>query len=239
MQNTPAPSAWKMHIANGLSFLRALCTLPVVLFSLMASFIDPMIWWFAFAWVAFGWLTDTVDGWAARRWKSPTYLWKKHVEAGGDRQSFMKKYQNGNRIRDFSVWFSTQDPDGAADTILAFITSLVPVVYILVTTHNKWAMMLVTILVLIYLASIAMGLLMVKAVGQDPESRSQDTQLLVYGNMMLFHGLFQIGFTIMWFAFMAGGWTLAIPTLLVLVFVAWKQQPKMRLWQEGRLTARV
>lgn len=229
---------WTYHIANGLSLLRALHAVPVLLFSAWAAFVDPAMWGWAFGALAYGWLTDTVDGWAARKWGSPTQAWAEHIKNGGSRKGFLAETWTTSRLINLSFRMSMYDPDGAADTILAFTSSLVPVVYMVFTTQNKWAMMLVTLLVLAYIFSILSGLLMMKFLGKDPEFKNLGTRGWVGFNMLVFHGAFQIGFTLLWFAYMAGGWGLTILVAAVLAFVASRQGDKMRLWLSGRLTPR-
>lgn len=224
---------WTIHVPNGLSLLRALCVFPVLIFSLWAALADPWMWVWAFVWLAFGWLTDPLDGWVARRWGSPTFAWKKWERAGGDRQSFVEWYRIGNKIWDFSFRISANDPDGTADTILAFGSSLVPIVYIWATAPNAWVLAVAMILAVLYLASIVMGIVMMILIGRDSENRR--TKSVVWINMAVFHGLLQIGLTPMWFAYMAAGWWLVVPMLIILAVVGWLQRGKIALWRSGRL----
>lgn len=193
---------WFVFIADGLSLLRAsVFMVLVLLFSWNAA------WGLAFTALAIGWLTDVVDGLAARKWGSLRMIKPK--------------------------W----DSDGLADTSLAFTSSLVPVIYYWdgMFTVNPVYFFPAIVLTAAWIASIYFGIRMVIAMGQDPDFKQKATKRLVMINMIFFHGLFQIGFVVVWMAAMAAGW-LVVPTLLVLVIVGLKQQHKMQLWKAGRLT---
>lgn len=206
--------------ADGLSSLRAILGPIIFIWSMFCVFGDASWSWPACLCIL-AWVTDLFDGPAARKWGSHGRLWRQDAEDG-----LIPK-------RSFKATF---DADGIADSSLAFFSSAVPVIYYLVTTQHKLAILAAGYFALFYIASALLGWAMVSAMQKDPDFKKNETKALVLFNMTVFHGVFQIGFTITWFVIMAFGGVMFIPTVIMLGVVAYKQLPKLKLWLNGRLT---
>lgn len=120
-------------------------------------------------------------------------------------------------LRDTSPDF---DADGIADSILLFVASFVPV-----TAYTGNARLVLAIL---WGVSLVVGILMVTGWG-GPRQRA-----VIAFNMIVFHGVLQIGATSVWFAYMATGTVGAIIVAIVMTAVAASQRHKLLLWWNGR-----
>ena len=149
--------------------------------------------------VVFGlaWFTDLLDGWVARRYGS---------------------------LRDDHP---NLDMDGICDSILAFGSSLVVVVYAWFHYNPAIHWLLIGLWVL----TLVSGATMAAAMNRPLTAR---LQWLIAINMIVFHGIVQILGTAAWFAYMAFGTSGVVATLVVALPVAWLQRRKMRLWLAGK-----
>lgn len=120
------------------------------------------------------------------------------------------------------------DADGIADSVLAFGSTVVPVVY--AYEHNLFFGALLTVL---YAATAYFGTRM--ALGMNKEITPQ-RRWLVAGNMIVLHAIVQIGATLVWFDYMASGTEAALRFIGLLLIVAALQRRKIRLWWMGRFS---
>ena len=116
------------------------------------------------------------------------------------------------------------DADGIGDFALEISSSAVVAVYLWQHCHYGWVALGVWVLSLI--SAGLMGLLMNKA--------TRTAQHVIRINMIVFHGLLNIGFTLCWFIYMAFG---LIPTCIVagILVIGAALHPKPRLWLKGRV----
>lgn len=178
------------YLADALSFLRAVATVPLVVFSIIGD------WHAAFLILIAAWATDLIDGVIA------------------------KKY--GSFCTDHKI-----DADGIADSVLAFGSTAVPLLY--AWHHNLVAGVLVSIL---YVATMAFGLWMVLVMDKPLTPRHR---WVIAGNMIVMHSIVQIGATLLWFDYMASGATMALRLSFLLLLVVALENRKIRLWWSGRL----
>jgi phosphatidylglycerophosphate synthase len=154
-------------------------------------------WRLALAFLVLGWGSDLADGYYARKFGS---------------------------LRDAHPDF---DADGIADSILAFATSFVPVIYVIDHESGAWA----SLLIWLWIMTVISGVAMVRVMGKPITTK---TRLLVAGNMVVMHGLVQIVGTLCWFAFMAFGIVGVAAVIIAMIPVGFKQRRKMSLWLVGR-----
>jgi|GEM_PF-3194264 len=151
-------------------------------------------WTAAFVALGIGWATDLVDGAIAKKW-------------GGLRDSHP----------DFDV-------DGICDTVLAFGSTFVPVVY----AYIHYDMTAVIGLTVLYALTMLVGGRMA-SVMNEPGHR-----WLIAGNMIVLHAIVQIGGGLVWFAYMSAGALAAWLTIALLTMIAFFQKRKIGLWWQGR-----
>ncbi len=157
-------------------------------------------WKPALLFLALAWLTDVLDGLSARSFGS---------------------------LRDH---LPNLDSDGIADSILAFGSALVPVIYFI--RHDGWLGPVTISLLALYALTLVFGVLMATAMGNLDSTR---TKKLIRLNMPLFHGLVQVVGVSAWFAYMAYNLRgLSITLIIALVAIAVQRQ-KISLWFAGRL----
>lgn len=154
-------------------------------------------WKLAFATIIIAWASDLLDGVMARRFGS---------------------LRNSNP--DF-------DADGIADSVLAFSSSVVPVIYII--HANGWG--LGGILAGLWLLTVISGVAMISVMGKPI---TQETRLLVAGNMLIMHGIVQIAGTLAWFGYMAFDVIGVLAVGITMLPVAYAQRHKMALWTAGK-----
>lgn len=179
------------YMADVVSLFRILIVLPVLYFSYTEE------WRLALALLVFGWGSDLMDGYYARKFGS---------------------------LRDSHPGF---DADGIADSVLAFATSFVPVIYVIDRESGAWA----SLLIWLWAMTLISGVAMVRVIGKPVTSK---TRLLVAGNMLIMHGLIQIVGTLCWFAYMAFGIVGVAAVIIVMIPVGFRQRHKMSLWLAGQ-----
>lgn len=118
------------------------------------------------------------------------------------------------------------DIDGKADAVLAFGSSIVPVFY--AYAHNVAVGVLLSLL---YAVTMYFGAKMALSMNKQltPKLRR-----LIAGNMIILHGMIQIGATLVWFCLMATNPELTVCFVGLLLLVAALQYHKIRLWWVGR-----
>lgn len=154
-------------------------------------------WRLALVFLVLGWGSDLMDGYYARKFGS---------------------------LRDSHPDF---DADGIADSVLAFVSTLVPVIYITTYEGVAWGSLLIGLWVMTLISGIAMVRIMSKPT-------TTKFRLLIAGNMVGMHGLVQIVGTLCWFAFMAFGIVGVAAMIIAMIPVGFKQRHKMSLWFVGR-----
>lgn len=155
-------------------------------------------WKVAFIVLILAWATDPLDGLLAHRYGS-----------------LQDKYP------DF-------DSDGIADTVLAFGSSAVPVVYAW-RSLSTWTALILTG---IYTLTVVSGVLMTTAMNKES---SVFVRMVIRINMILFHGLIQIVAVIAWFGFMAFGWEAVADVLVGAAVLGRLELTKIKLWFKGVL----
>jgi phosphatidylglycerophosphate synthase len=173
-----------------------------VLSLLRALLVVPVIafsaagnWTAAVLVLALAWATDLVDGPAAKKW-------------GGLR----------DRHPDF-------DADGIADTVLAFGSTLVPLVY----AYANYDMTVVIGLTALYALAAVVGTRMALVMNKPGH------RWLIAFNMIVLHSAVQIGGGLVWFAYMANrnpvdAWLVGG----IFAIIAILQSKKIALWWNGR-----
>jgi phosphatidylglycerophosphate synthase len=152
-------------------------------------------WTAAFLILAFAWATDLVDGIAAKKW-------------GG--------------LRDSHPEF---DADGIADSVLAFGSTLVPLVYAYANYNFTVVVGLTALYALTVIVGTRMALIMNK-----PGHR-----WLIAFNMIGLHSVVQIGGALVWFSYMVNRNPVdAYLAVALLVGIAIFQSSKIALWWNGR-----
>lgn len=157
-------------------------------------------WPIAFLFLLMGWATDLVDG-----------IVSKHYEE-----------EFGSFSRERGI-----DADGIADSVLAFGSSAVPVIYAY-HTHHVFVGILLSVL---YAATVYFGTRMALSMNKQLTPKRR---WLVAGNMIMLHAVAQIGATLVWFCLMATNPELAVCFIGVMALVAALQYHKIRLWWIGR-----
>lgn len=157
-------------------------------------------WKLAFILLLLAWATDPLDGMLARKYGS---------------------YQTRHPTIDF-------DADGIADSILAFLSSSVPVIYAWFNLPKVVAITLSVVYLLTYIAGTAMVIVM-------NNTSSRFVRSVIRINMIVFHGLLQIVATIAWFGFMAFGMPAVIAVLVGSIVLGYTQRRKIELWFRGRI----
>lgn len=135
---------------------------------------------------------------------------------------FAKRYGSFSAERDI-------DADGIADSVLAFGSSAVPVIYAYHTHH----VLIGVLLTALYLATVVFGTMMARNMNKALTTR---LRWLIAGNMIVLHAIVQIGATLIWFDYMASGAEMALRFAGLLAIVAALQFRKMRLWWVGRFS---
>lgn len=153
-------------------------------------------WKVAFIVLILAWATDPIDGLLARRYGS---------------------------LQDEHPNF---DSDGIADTVLAFGSSAVPVIYAWLNLSTWIALILTGI----YTLTVVSGVLMTTVMNTDS---SVFVRMVIRINMILFHGLIQIVAVIAWFGFMAFGWGAVADVLVGAAVLGYLQLTKINLWFKG------
>lgn len=117
--------------------------------------------------------------------------------------------------------------DGKADAVLAFGSSIVPVVY----AYHVHHVFVGIALSLLYAATVYFGTKMALSMNKPltPKLRR-----LIAGNMIILHGAVQIGATLVWFCLMATTTELAVCFVGALLTVVALQYHKIHLWWNGR-----
>jgi phosphatidylglycerophosphate synthase len=186
----------------------ALSLLRIILTPFVVFFGLTGRWEAAFVCLITAWFTDLCDGKMARNFGS---------------------------LRDKYPSF---DADGIADSVLAFVSSAVPVIYY--GTHVGWCSGPTVALIILYILTIVSGVWMITVIGAKLKTLPKKwvariNTRIVAVNMIVMHGIVQIGATIGWFAYMAGGDKIAVYAGSVLLLAAYGQDHKIRLWRAGRL----
>jgi phosphatidylglycerophosphate synthase len=119
------------------------------------------------------------------------------------------------------------DIDGKADSVLAFGSTLVPVVY----AYNNYSMTVVVGLTVLYALTVIVGIAMVSVMNKP---LTPTNRWLIAGNMIVLHSVVQIGATLVWFDYMASGAEMAIRFTFALVLIAAVNYRKIRLWWNGQ-----
>jgi phosphatidylglycerophosphate synthase len=154
-------------------------------------------WTAAFVCLGLGWATDLVDGACAKQW-------------GGLR----------NSRPDFDI-------DGICDSVLAFGSTAVPLIY----AYANYGTTAVINLTGLYAMTVVFGLSMVKVMNTPPTA---GRRALIAFNMIVSHSIVQIGGGIMWFAYMAAGQFAVWLVAAILAMTAVFQKRKIGLWWAGR-----
>jgi len=179
----------KPYVADALSFLRAAAVVPVIVYSIMGN------WHIAFLILLAGWITDLLDGIAARRYGT--------------------------------VLSPEFDIDGKADSILAFGSAAVPLVY----AYANYSMGVVVGLTILYALTVIVGIWMVSVMNKP---LTPSNRWVIAGNMIVLHSVVQIAAVLVWFDYMASGRDMALRLSIVLLGVGLFQNRKIRLWWNGR-----
>ncbi|MFS8119351.1 MAG: CDP-alcohol phosphatidyltransferase family protein [Microcoleus sp.] len=122
------------------------------------------------------------------------------------------------------------DSDGIADSILAFGSAAIPVIYYI--HHDGWFNPVTVALLVLYALTLVFGVLMATAMGDLDATR---TKKLIKLNMPIFHGLVQVIGVSAWFAYMAYNLRGLSMTLIVALVAIAIQRRKINLWFVGRL----
>ena len=155
------------------------------------------VWTTAVAVFGLAWFTDLLDGWVARRYGS---------------------------LRDDHP---NLDMDGICDSLLAFGSSLVVVIYAWLNYSPVAYGSLTGLWILTLVSGVTMASMMKRPL-------TVRLRWLIAVNMIVMHGAIQIFGTGAWFAYMAFGWPGVVATLVVALPVAWLQRRKMQLWLAGK-----
>jgi phosphatidylglycerophosphate synthase len=136
---------------------------------------------------------------------------------------------DGLVARRYGTVFSAEfDIDGKADSILAFGSTAIVLVY----AWRNYSTDVATSLTILYALTTIFGLWMV-AIMDKPLTPAR--RWVTAGNMIFFHSVVQIGATLVWFDYMASGKDAALRLAGTLVFVAAINYRKIMLWWSGRL----
>lgn len=120
------------------------------------------------------------------------------------------------------------DSDGIADSVLAFGSSAIPVIYYY--AHGEYFIAIV--LTVVYIVTVAYGIAMVRVMNDEP---TPTTRMIVRVNMIVMHSFVQIAGTLCWFAYMAVGEVGACLVFIGMLVVALLQSSKLELWMKGVL----
>jgi phosphatidylglycerophosphate synthase len=120
------------------------------------------------------------------------------------------------------------DADGLADTVLAFGAASVPLVYLFI--HGS--VLAYHVVSILYALTVISGVIMA-LVMDKPATPAVRWSIGI--NMVIFHGLVQIGAVTTWFAYMAGGSSLTTATVYSMAIIAVLQRHKIGRWFSGAL----
>jgi len=126
------------------------------------------------------------------------------------------------------------DIDGIADSVLALGSTGMVVVYM--ARHyglHSWQFVVAGTLALACAISALVMVTFLAKVGENPVTSRH--RLIVGSNMIVGHGLLQIGATLVWLAYASEGLGQAIAAVIVLACIAIAQNEKIALWYHGRL----
>ena len=121
------------------------------------------------------------------------------------------------------------DADGKADSVLAFGASAVPVVY----AYGHYSPLVAATLTVAYVATCISALAMISIMNKP---LTPARRWLIASNMIIMHGIVQIGATLLWFDYMAAGTDNAMRLAATLLGVGVFQHRKIRLWWVGRFS---
>jgi phosphatidylglycerophosphate synthase len=183
-----------LYLADLLSLLRIILTSVVVFLGLTDR------WEAAFSCLVIAWITDLLDGMAARKF--------------------------GSLSHDHEL-----DADGAADSVLAYLSAAMPVVYY--GMHTGWHSWLFIVLACLYASTLISTVWMLCIMNIEHKTPLQ-VHVLAF-QMIVVHAVLQIGATIVWFAYKAHGIGFAGFVGAALVIVLISQKRKLLLWWNGRL----
>lgn len=119
------------------------------------------------------------------------------------------------------------DADGKADIVLAFGSTLVPLVY----AYVNYSMTVVVALTVLYALTLLIGGWMVSIMDKP---LTPTNRWVIAGNMIVLHSMVQIGATLVWFDYMASGADAAMRLTGALALVAAIKNRKIRLWWKGQ-----
>lgn len=119
------------------------------------------------------------------------------------------------------------DADGKADSILAFGSTLVPLVY----AYENYSMTVVVVFTVLYALTLLIGGWMVLIMNKPLTTVNR---WVIAGNMIVLHSTVQIGATLVWFDYMASGADAAMRLTGALAIIAAIENRKIRLWWNGQ-----
>jgi phosphatidylglycerophosphate synthase len=119
------------------------------------------------------------------------------------------------------------DADGKADTVLAFGSTAIVLVY----AWLHYDPIVAVGLSVLYAMTVGFGTWMALIMNKP---LTPGRRWLIAGNMIVLHSIVQIGATLVWFDYMASGPIMALRFTAALALIAVVQNRKIRLWWNGQ-----